>query len=116
MVKFRKKLVVVEAVQWFKNGDHPEDNMDTFIGPDGDLIEEEGDVVQYYYPPQLPLIPDSLRKCEHCGAVMKNHGWIDTAEGGRIVCPGDWIITGVQGERYLFKNLGDPTLTAEQEK
>ena len=31
------------------------------------------------------------------------HGWIDTLEGGHIVCPGDWIITGVKGEHYPCK-------------
>ena len=34
---------------------------------------------------------------------MHNHGWIDTLEGGHIVCPSDWIITGVKGERYPCK-------------
>jgi len=28
---------------------------------------------------------------------------IDTLEGGHIVCPGDWVITGVAGERYPCK-------------
>ena len=32
-----------------------------------------------------------------------NFGWIDTLEGGHIVTPGDWIITGVQGEHYPCK-------------
>jgi hypothetical protein len=30
-------------------------------------------------------------------------GWIDTLEGGHIVTPGDWIITGVKGEHYPCK-------------
>ena len=34
---------------------------------------------------------------------MHVHGWIDTKEGGHIVCPGDWIITGVAGENYPCK-------------
>jgi hypothetical protein len=34
---------------------------------------------------------------------MHNHGWIDTLEGSHIVCPGDWIITGVKGEHYPCK-------------
>ena len=34
---------------------------------------------------------------------MHVHGWIDTPEGGHIVCPGDYIITGVQGEYYPCK-------------
>jgi hypothetical protein len=31
------------------------------------------------------------------------YGWIDTLEGGHIVTPGDWIITGVKGEHYPCK-------------
>lgn len=34
---------------------------------------------------------------------MRKHGWIDAPEGGHIVCPGNWIITGVAGERYPCK-------------
>ncbi len=30
-------------------------------------------------------------------------GWIDTLEEGHAVTPGDWIITGVKGERYPCK-------------
>jgi hypothetical protein len=30
-------------------------------------------------------------------------GWIKTLEGGHIVTPGDWIITGVKGEHYPCK-------------
>lgn len=30
-------------------------------------------------------------------------GWIETLEGGHIVNPGDWIITGVKGEHYPCK-------------
>jgi hypothetical protein len=62
MSKFRKKPVVIEATQWFKEGDHP--------------------------------------------AVLKAdapHGWCPTLEGGHIVTPGDWIITGVKGEHYPCK-------------
>jgi hypothetical protein len=34
---------------------------------------------------------------------MHVHGWVDTLEGGHIVCPGDYIITGVKGEHYPCK-------------
>lgn len=30
-------------------------------------------------------------------------GWIITLEGGHVVIPGDWIITGVLGEHYPCK-------------
>jgi hypothetical protein len=34
---------------------------------------------------------------------IAQYGWIDTLEGGHIVTPGDWIITGVTGEHYPCK-------------
>lgn len=89
-MKFRKKPVVIEATQWYKSGDHPHG------------------VVRHYRTPG-----DGQGKCQHCGNVMRNHGWLDTLEGGHIVCPGDWIITGVKGEHYpckpdIFKATYDP--------
>jgi len=94
---FRKKPVTVEAHQWYTNGDHPEDNSRP-ISPENPSLSE-GEVVRYFRDPNVPHI----RPCEHCGYVMGHHGWIDTLEGGHIVCPGDIIITGVRGERYPCK-------------
>jgi hypothetical protein len=37
------------------------------------------------------------------GYIVGTHGWIQTLEGGHIVTPGDWIITGVKGEHYPCK-------------
>ena len=91
MSKFRKKPVVIEATQWFKNGNHPLD--------ESEHGWFEGKVVRYY---RLPKI-DGNFSCKHCGNPMHEHGWIDTLEGGHIVCPGDWIITGVAGENYPCK-------------
>lgn len=99
MPKYRKKPIALEASQWFKNGDHPEDGTDTFIGQDGERYLCEGRVVRYYRRPDDP----GHRQCMKCGDIMHNHGWIDTLEGGHIVCPGDWIITGAKGERYPCK-------------
>lgn len=100
MGKYRKKpVVVVEATQWHKSGDHPEDNREKFTGSDGQPFLGEGKVVRYYRTPDL----DGQTPCHHCGVIMHDHGWIDTLEGGHVVCPGDWIITGVKGERYPCK-------------
>lgn len=98
---YRKKPVIVEATQWHKNGDHPEDGTERFLHGmfKGELLE--GKVVRYFRDPETP----GVTLCRHttCQQPMHNHGWIDTMEGGHIVCPGDWIITGVQGERYPCK-------------
>ena len=78
MKKFVKKPIVIEAVQWFKNGDHP--------------------LVQPYSNPER----EGQSSCQHCGFLL-DHGWIGTLEGGHIVCPGDWIIKGIKGEHYPCK-------------
>jgi hypothetical protein len=111
-MKFRKKPVVIEASQWFKNGDHPQDytrdleNLFPNAGAPSSYSAAfqhennwEGQVVRYFRRPDVD--GDSL--CKHCGQTMHVHGWIDTLEGGHIVCPGDWIITGVKGEHYPCK-------------
>ena len=109
-MKYRKKPVVIETTQWFKNGDHPDDyskDHDGFENSEPRVFtaayrEEhawEGDVVRYFRRPDVL----GTKECQHCGQIMHYHGWIDTKEGGHIVCPGDWIITGVQGENYPCK-------------
>ena len=99
-MKFKKKPVIIEATQWFKNGDHPEDKSVLTAAPRGKMaFFSEGKVVRYYRHPNI----DGQTACKHCGDIMHNHGWIDTLEGGHIVCPGDWIITGVAGENYPCK-------------
>lgn len=102
-MKYRKKPIVIEATQWFKSGDHPEDSRKEFKGSDGKMFLGEGKVVRYYRNPNL----NGQMLCENshggCGNIMHNHGWIDTLEGGHVVCPGDWIITGIKGEYYPCK-------------
>jgi hypothetical protein len=63
MAKFRKKPVVIEAVQF-----------------DG------------------VSLPEGVNR--EPGAV---DGYIDTLEGRMTVKPGEWVITGVKGERYPCK-------------
>ncbi len=94
MGKYRKKPVEIEAFQWFRNGDHPEDECEDIS--DG---VPEGKVVRFYRHPDI----SGSTKCKHCGGEMQAHGWIDTLEAGHNVCPGDWIITGVKGEHYPCK-------------
>jgi len=103
-MKYRKKPIIIEATQWFKNGDHPLDNS-KMVYPDRmsttqfDPFLSEGKIVRYYRDPE----DNGERTCEHCGNIMHNHGWIDTLEGGHKVCPGDCIITGINGEHYPCK-------------
>lgn len=102
MPQYRKKPIVIEASRWMKNGDHPLDNAtEMFDYPDGSRpqVIREGAVVRYFRHPVTP----GAKQCEHCLLAMRDHGWIDTLEGGHIVCPGDFIITGIKGERYPCK-------------
>jgi len=77
-MRVRKKPVVVNATQW-----------------DGDFNSVDG---QYDYA------SSGAKFCVECGSAIESHGWIKTLEGGHRVCPNDWIITGIKGERYPCKS------------
>jgi hypothetical protein len=83
-MKFRKKPVVIEAVQWFD-----------FHNP---CIPE----VHEYDP-----YDETRGVCDKCRNFWFKHGCINTLENNKnttqIVCPRDWIITGVKGEKYPCK-------------
>lgn len=64
-------------VQWWVNGDHPND---------GPKIKE-GLVVRYYRNPEVSGKDTHVT----CGYSWHNHGWIDSGGDGQTVCPGDWI-------------------------
>jgi hypothetical protein len=74
MAKFRKKPVVIEAAQY-------EPGMEDGFVIDGAYYDKSGPV-----PRSMNRIPA-----------------IKTLEGRHEISPGDWIITGVQGERYPCK-------------
>lgn len=84
-MKYRKKPVVIEAEQ-FK----PE-NMPYPIG-----VYKTKPTIQ-----ELEALLNSEVKVESDpdGSIYR----IDTLEGPHIVHPGDWIITGIKGERYACK-------------
>ena len=76
-MKYIKKPVVIDAFRWFACGEHA---------------------------PMVIPYGENPDRCQYCGNHLSEHGYIKTLEGGHIVCPGDWIITGVQGEHYPCKN------------
>jgi hypothetical protein len=90
MAKYRKKPVVIDAEQW-------------------DGISQIGEIKHYFDRSTLITefsdlpTPTYVDYCKQCGESFLDHGWIETLEGGLIVCPGDWIITGVKGEKYPCK-------------
>lgn len=83
-MKYRKRPIVIEAYKWMQ------------ISP---YIEGQKRDVDYYRTPS----GNGQTECKHCKNLMHVHGWIDTLEGGHIVCPGDWVITGIKGEVYPCK-------------
>jgi hypothetical protein len=80
----------VDAVRWYANGDHPDD------GP----RSQEGQVVRYFRDPYR----SGLMPCWDCGTTFHLHGWMDLPGNGRVVCPGDWIVTEAQDRRYPVKD------------
>lgn len=94
MPKFRKKPIVIEAVQWFEPG-HPQHDSSMLVKRKGNQVDP----------------PDYLKDGDLYLAFkggMPNIGGEDvfmirTLEGPLKVSSGDWIITGVKGERYPCK-------------
>jgi hypothetical protein len=81
MPKFRKKPVVIEAVQW---------------EPDSDGAPKNA------WPPNWPILDWDLAAqwtVGDSGAALIIH----TLEGDMRAEPGDWIIKGVKGEFYPCK-------------
>jgi hypothetical protein len=79
-MKFRKKPVVIDAVRWFCDGDHPS------------VLPREKCPQRYF------------DEHGHACVFRDDQRWIGTLEGGHVVSPGDWIITGVKGELYPVKD------------
>jgi hypothetical protein len=79
MAKYRKKPVVIEATQFFKMGDHPS-VVNAFKSGHGSIDFEPR--------PATGQVPTFA---------------VSTLEGRGEVTPGDYIITGVQGEAYPCK-------------
>lgn len=81
MARYRKKPVVIDAEQWF-----PGKYVLGVIGYNHtDREEQHMSATGLFF------------------SVPSGCGYMDTLEGTHIVTAGDWIITGVQGERYPCK-------------
>jgi len=78
MKLYRKIPIVIEAGRWFTSDELP-------------------DIISMY-----DVSNDNI--CQECGKNMYSHGWIQTLEGEHIVCPGDWVIKGIEGEYYSCKD------------
>lgn len=96
-MKFKRKPLVVEAKQWFG----------------WDSISHRG-FKEIKKLPFFKRITIGLSLGLHCESSFppSKLGWIETLEGGHIVTPGDWIITGIAGEKFPCKpNIFERTYT-----
>lgn len=76
-MRFRARIVEIEATQWFKAGDHPM------------VMSLEAYAVKHGFQSPHRYSPDAYV--------------IETLEGHHEVTPGDWIVTGLKGEHYPVK-------------
>jgi tRNA(Ile2) C34 agmatinyltransferase TiaS len=97
---------LIEATQWFENGDHPHDESEP---SEGSSEKSEGKVVQRFH--SVDLAGNSY--CPECGNRMQRHGVLDGANGEEFVCPGDYIVTDRNGlysrvSRAEFESHNEP--------
>lgn len=96
--KYKYVQAEMDACQWFKNGDHPNDKTGQ--------ADEEGKVVRRFRHPDV----SGEAVCSHCGHRAHDHGWIDTSDGGQSVCPGDWVVTTPTGGYQVYRAKDFPRL------
>lgn len=91
----------LKSYQWFKNGDHPNDDVYRPFEDTGKIPTEprEGKIVRYYRHPCI----DGQSKCKKCNCIMNDHGWLDCGQNGIIICPGNWITETISG--YKVSNI-----------
>lgn len=94
-MKYQSRPQFAEATRWFKNGDHPKDNVWRRYEDTGALPTEprEGAVVRYFRHPSV----QGVQRCEVCKNPFKYHGWIDSGGSGQAVCPGAFVVTTGEG-------------------
>lgn len=110
-MKYQKRPALIEATQWFRNGDHPQDQSTPLDSPDGGTRMTEGKVVRYFKSLNIP----GNRVCRHCGNIMQKHGELvdGLSDENEIVCPGDYIVTAPNGQHYkvpadIFETMYEP--------
>jgi hypothetical protein len=81
VAKYRKRPITVEAVQFHQTGDHPAVTLAFKDCETGIILGQSAP----FFPPSRAIYA------------------IETLEGWHEVTPGDWIITGINGEHYPCK-------------
>lgn len=89
MARFRKKPVVIEAIQWEGLPDLTE-----MLGPSA-----KAETARMERFDDWMVANQGDRKCRYVGDTIV----IPTLEGDMVASKGDWIIKGVHGELYPCK-------------
>lgn len=97
-MKFVHRPIVIDAIQWFKNGDHPQDRCETLM-INGKPMLDDGEIVRRYYG----LYSDHIGQCLECGKAYNDHGRVNTGQDWVKVCPGDWIVSTIDGFHQPLK-------------
>jgi hypothetical protein len=95
MTKYRKKPVVIDAVQW--TGENFDEVYDA-LGPVGLASLNSEEVRDSLGPVEL-----AKGRPVAIGGPVNGQLRIETLEGTMLADPGDWIIKGVAGELYPCK-------------
>ncbi len=95
-MQFRKRPIVVEAVQFNPNADNTFDLSGRGEMPDGVRRTSYLEVSELCGGTSGCSRTPEMWDWQVCGVV-------ETLEGKHLALPGDWIITGVKGERYPCK-------------
>jgi len=109
----------MNAIQWFSNGDHPDDDTVELTDEFGRPFLSEGKVVRYYRHPTFC----GVSHCPKCEKTLHVHGWIDNGGNGQVVCPGDIIYTVAEGVHVVVpyhltvavRKAGTPLLVEVEE-
>ena len=84
MAKYRRKPAIVNAVQWFEKGDHP--------------------AVKMIPLDRFEHLKGTDRRCNRCQLVLDGiHGEIEDNQQTIMVCPGDFIVTGLPGGMQVWQ-------------
>lgn len=95
-MKYVQKDAVVEATQWWKNGDHPQDESTLVKVNNVQPFLSEGKVVRRF---RLP--GSDHKRCETCRGLFVDHGWLDQTPAV-TVCPGDYVVDNGNGTYSVF--------------
>lgn len=82
-MKYRKKPIAVEVEQWFQGQSVA--GVEPFADSDSRVERAMMDALPW-------------------GTEPEQYGYIWTLEGGHVVTPGDWIVTGPSGEKWPVKD------------